>query len=131
MLENVKIVYVVDHYDIHLTGHAWYEDKYCYFSIANLDEAYADPTVDVVYELYELEGYQLTIQLANRKLFEDMVGYHWTYFYDADKHKRERGFTGGITDNWMDFFENPAWKHIREDRKIDLTTLKFLGKFKR
>lgn len=71
--EDVFIVYSENGWDgVTLAGHAWYEGNYCYVT-SN------DPMSDTIeYTLYKLEGQNLINALASRKLFEDMVGYHWT-----------------------------------------------------
>lgn len=118
LLEDVKTVYEDDYYDGPLSGHAWYQGKYCYYKLDVIDD---DGTR--IYNLYSMSRLETIIQLANRCLFQDIVGLHCT-----------TGLEGKVDTGlyYRAFYNDEYIKHIRNERSEspNPTNLKLIGKFK-
>jgi hypothetical protein len=117
-LEDVKTVYEDDYYDGPLSGHAWYQGKYCYYKLAVIDADGAR-----IYDLFSMTRLETMIQLANRCLFQDIVGLHCT-----------TGMNGKI-DTGLDykaFYNDDYVLHLRNKRVKcpNPDNLKLIGKFK-
>jgi len=78
--EDVKIVWVSNSYDgLILAGHAWWLNQYCYIKSSD------DFKGTVTRMLFKLEGEDLLRELATRKMFEDVVGYHCTKLVNVER----------------------------------------------
>lgn len=120
-LKDVHIVYDTDFHDGPLTGHAWHKGRYCYFDTDTMDEDWDDPRV---YNLYHMTRLETMIQLAERCLFQDIVGYHNTSeIIVTGKHTTDLPSTA--------FWQDDYIKNVRVDRKINVNrdALTFIGKF--
>jgi hypothetical protein len=109
--DEVSIVWQASIYDgILLEGHCWYKEQYCFIKS---NGPYAR---ELIFEIYKLEGQILINELARRKLFEDIVGYHLT--------KNIKNYSGcnSLEDNKL-YYDN--YKSIFPD--IDLESLECLG----
>jgi hypothetical protein len=88
---EVHFVFVNSHWDHHLGGLCRYEGKLCRFSTIEKENPNYDPVKDEtdpeynewMYNLfciiYELSPWEKLKALYQKRMFELMVGYHWTY----------------------------------------------------
>lgn len=67
---QVEFVWVSDHWDHHLNGLCRYNNKLCEFQWSYFHEKV---------KIYKLGFFSKIKWLIRKKLFEWMVGYHWTY----------------------------------------------------
>lgn len=93
LLEGVKIAYITDYYDYPLSGHAWYQNRYCFFQLEDYDS--------YVYTLFEVPRLSTIIAISERQLFEDIVGYGWTRFLDHKNPSRDK-FVEDASAFWND-----------------------------
>lgn len=78
LLKRVRPVWESDRYDVPLQGHAWYDGKYGTFGIINFGSWGDDePPRYSFFACRDLE--HMAMLMAERQLFEDMVGHHCTY----------------------------------------------------
>jgi len=77
-MKLIKVCFIDNYFDgVPLSGHAWFEGKYCYFFAKDVDGN--------DYFLYDLPWEDMIGALATRKLFEDLVGYTASRHYDGRK----------------------------------------------
>lgn len=115
--KDVKIVFVKNSWDgVVMAGHAWYKDEYCYVAGVEMYEEKKEE-----YILYKLEGQTLVNELAQRKLFEDVVGYHCTKEGLGTRYS----FTGGLTSNYKMYWDK--FKNLFPE--IDEHKLEKVGKW--
>jgi len=128
--DEVRIVYRTASWDgTPLSGHAWYQGRYCYFSgYGDWQEENGRRRYVEEWALFELVEPYLTQELAARKLFEDMVGYHCTYLDDPKASVPARRMDRNPW--WEDFYEAERWRHIVK-REVDTSKLPLLGHFSR
>lgn len=94
--ENVKFRWVSNHYDVHLHGTCTYEGDLCEFehTYPEYDEE-NDSWIEEGVRIYKL-GFLEKLRWRRRQfLFEQCVGYHWTY----NDGKRMNYF----------YYRNPLW----------------------
>ena len=134
--DEVRIAWFSNSYDgVPLSGHAWYAGLYCLFKGGGYRRV-AEPggtgrsRWEAVWDLYELSGDALVHELAGRKLFEDMVGYHSTHLPDlgAGLERPRYGFTGGIAGDYKAYWHDPRWTAVSK-RETDPATLRRIGTF--
>jgi len=78
--EHVKFKYVSNHYDMHLNGTCIYDGEICEF--VNPYPDYSEELDDLVYEnvkIYRLGIAEKIKWIWKQWLFEQCVGYNWTY----------------------------------------------------
>lgn len=107
---DVKIVFHDDWYDGYLSGHCWYMQKYCYFSLNNNGDVYTNRLFDV----YELKGNNLLHALAMRQCWSDVMG--------SDVSKDNIVIEGGHQ-FWMEKFDNCFSNYVKNPED-------FLGQWK-
>lgn len=76
----MDFVWVRSHYDIHLEGLCCYNGRVCKFQLASggkwvNDGGYMPP----VYKVSDMGVVEKIAALFEKKMFEIIVGYHWTY----------------------------------------------------
>lgn len=75
--KNIEFIWITSHWDVHREGLCQYDGNLCYFKIIdNEDDFYNN---NIKYSIYELTWKEKLHYLKRKKLFEWMVGYHWTY----------------------------------------------------
>lgn len=95
--DNVDFRFISDHYDVHLSGTCIYNDalhdfENDYPSYNEEKDEYEDMSV----RIYSLDFYTRLKRYWKQWLFEQYVGYHWTYPY---RKNRSRPFK----------YRNPKW----------------------
>lgn len=97
---EINFKFVSDHYDVHLSGTCIYEKKLCEFKNDYPDyneekEEFEEMQVRI-YRLNFLEKIRWTLK---QWLFEECVGYHWSY----ENGKRGKNF----------YYRRPKWFYKR------------------
>lgn len=109
--DEVSIVWEAGRYDGTVTeGHGWYKNQYCYI------KSTGPWSKELIFRVYKLEGQDLINELAGRKLFEDIVGYHLT--------RNIKNYSGcnSFEDNKL-YYDN--MKNLTPN--IDVAKLEYLG----
>lgn len=79
--DKVKFNWISEHYNIHLHGTCYYNNKLCEFK-TNINDITKKNEIRVkVYRLSTIEKIKWKL---NQFLFEICVGYHWTYGKNID-----------------------------------------------
>lgn len=94
--DEVDFVWISDHYDIHLSGLCKMANTFFWFE--TIVNSY---NVDVKCNIYMLSFWEEIIFKTRKLLFEQMVGFHWSYYPDVDKPLK--GF----------YYRKPQWLHKR------------------
>lgn len=69
----VRCVYCTNFWNVPVAGHAWYKNEYVYFQLSGMD-----PDSEY-FDLHRFNDEELIHALAERKAWEDLVGYHFSY----------------------------------------------------
>ena len=96
---DVDFKWISSHYDIHLNGTCTYNNKMCLFESGEITYNEDCDDFDVVYvNIYRLSLKDKIKWKFKQFMFEQCVGYHWTYPY----RKQGAGF----------YYRNPKWLYI-------------------
>ncbi len=134
--DKITIAYVTNYYDGMISGHAWYEGRYCIFNLTDESQEIEDSDdpdsmfTKRTFSLSEITGESLKNALISRQLFQDMVGYHNTYIlggkhaipYDAKKAQDFDGFFGRNG-------KTSKYKALADAAKHDPKDLIYIGDF--
>ena len=74
--QEMKYVWIEDHYDYHLSGSCLRNGKLCRFEI---DDWGVDDWITPSFLVYQLTTGQKISWKIRQKMFEWSIGYHWTY----------------------------------------------------
>lgn len=78
--DEVDFKFIINHYDLHLSGICRYNGKTCYFKTIEGEYNYEEDEWNESFcEIYKLTFREKWKYFWIRKKFECMVGYHWTY----------------------------------------------------
>lgn len=123
LLKGVKPVWESDRYDMPLAGHAWYRGEYGTFGIVNFATAGLDEKAR--YAFFRAKTKKDAINLmAERQLFEDLVGHHCTYGLNA-------GFTRGKALDFDAFYgrDGKEQNAVVAYLKVTKPDTEFVGEF--
>lgn len=98
--ENVEFRFISNHYDVHLNGTCIYNGELCEFKnqYPDLDEE-TDEWEEMIVEIYQLTFKEKFEWYKRQWLFENCVGYHWTY----PQRKEGKSF----------YYRKPQWLYKR------------------
>lgn len=94
--EDVHFKFIGNHWDVHLNGTCIYNGELCEFKneYPEFNEE-LDEWEEMMVEIYQLNFLEKLKWYKRQRLFEQCVGYHWTYGSD----KGNRGF----------YYRKPKW----------------------
>ena len=93
--DDVKFIWVNNHYDVHLSGLCKMGNTLFYFKTIDY---YGDDDLDLKCEIYMLSFLEEMKWRLRKFLFEQMVGYHWSY----DKKTSKPRF----------YYRKPQWLYV-------------------
>lgn len=98
--ENVDFKFISSHYDVHLKGTCIYNNELCEFNneYPEYDEN-TDDYKDMFVEIYKLNWISKIKWYWKQWLFEQCVGYHWSYPF------RKYGFSF--------YYRKPKWLYVK------------------
>ena len=76
--DEIKFVWINNHYDVHLSGLCKLGNTLFYFKTVNHEDYYEDDT-ELMCDLFDLTLYEEMKWRMRKFLFEQMVGHHWSY----------------------------------------------------
>jgi len=83
--DELIFVWIQSHYDVHLSGLCKLGNTFFYFKTINVEESY-DEDKELMCEVYMLSTREEIRWRLKKFLFEQMVGYHWTYPKRKNSH---------------------------------------------
>lgn len=75
--EDVNFKWIEDHYDYHSTGTCIYNNELCVF-LTDSSEHEKKDNYELSCNIYKLNLFEKIKCIFSQKIFEWMVGYHWT-----------------------------------------------------
>ena len=98
--ENVEFRFISNHYDVHLNGTCIYNGELCEFKNQYPDfNEETDEWEEMIVEIYQLTFKEKFEWYKRQWMFENCVGYHWTY----PQRKEGKSF----------YYRKPQWLYKR------------------
>lgn len=83
--DEIKFVWVSNHYDVHLSGLCKMGNTFFYFSTVNYYDLYEEDK-ELMCDVYMLSFWEDIKWRLKKFFFEQMVGYHWSYPKRKNNH---------------------------------------------